>query len=100
IPQALHHTDDALHVARVQTDRGLVEHEQRVDERGAERSREIDPLYFSARERARLAIERQVAESDVDQVAQPGADLPEQQVGRLIERLRQGELREELVTAL
>ena len=35
IAQALHHRDHALHVARVQADRGLVEHEQRVDQGSA-----------------------------------------------------------------
>jgi len=38
IPQALHHADHAAHVARVQADRRFVQHEQRIDERGAERS--------------------------------------------------------------
>ena len=75
--------DHAAHVARVQADRGLVEHEQRVDERGAERGGEVDALHLAARERARLAVERQVAEADVAEVAQPRADLAEQQVGRL-----------------
>ena len=65
IAQALHDPDDALHVARVQADRGLIEHEQRVDERGAERGREIDALHLPARERARLAVEGEVAQAHV-----------------------------------
>ena len=100
IAQALHHADDALHVARVQADRGLIEHEQRVDERGAERSGEIDALDLSAREGARLPIEREIAEAHIDQVTETPADLPEQQLGRLIERPRQLELAEEGVAAL
>src|SRR5207302_787749 len=43
VPQALHDADDAPHVARVQADGGLVEHEQRVDQGGGERGGEIDP---------------------------------------------------------
>src|SRR5205085_92714 len=66
-----------------QPDRRLVEHEQRVDQRGAERGGEVDALHLAARERARLAIERQVAQADVAEEAQPRADLVEQQLGRL-----------------
>ena len=56
IAQALHHADDAQHVARVQPDRGFIEHEQRVDERGTERGGQVDALHFPARERAGLAV--------------------------------------------
>ena len=52
IAQALHHPDDPLHVARMQPDGGLIENEQCVDERGAERGREVDALYLAPRERA------------------------------------------------
>ena len=65
IAQPLHDADHALHVARMQADRGLIEHEQRVDQRGAERGGQIDALHLAARERARLAVERQIAEADV-----------------------------------
>ena len=64
IAQPLHHADDALHVARMQPDRRLIQHEQRVDQRRAERRRQIDPLHFAAGQRARLAVERQIAEAD------------------------------------
>ena len=86
IAQPLHHPDHPLHVARMQADGGLIEHEQRVDERGAERGGEVDALHFAARERARLAIEREVAQADVREVAEAAADLPEQQIGCLIQR--------------
>ena len=82
--------DDAAHVARVQADRRLVEHEQRVHQRGAERGGEVDALHLAAGERARLAIEREVAEPDLAQIAEARADLGEQQLGRLVERRRQG----------
>jgi len=52
IAQALHHADDPLHVARMQPDGGLIENEQCVDERGAERGREVDALHLAPRERA------------------------------------------------
>jgi hypothetical protein len=62
IAQPLHDADHALHVTRVQADRGLIEHEQRIDQRGPERGGQVDALDLAARERARLAIERQIAQ--------------------------------------
>ena len=88
VAQALHHVDHAAHVARVQADRGLVEHEERVDERGAERGGEVDALHLAAGERARLAVEREVAQAHLAEVAQARADLAEQELGRLVERRR------------
>ena len=82
VAQALHDADHAAHVARVQADRGLVQHEQRVHQRGAERGGEVDALHFAARERARLPVERQVAQADVAEVLEPRADLGEQEIGR------------------
>ncbi len=49
IAQALHDGDHTLHVARMQSDRGLIEHEQGVHQRGAQRRRQIDALDFAAR---------------------------------------------------
>ena len=67
--------DDAnqpVQIARVQADRGFVEHEQRVDQRGAETRGEINPLDLAAGECAGGAIQRQVAEPDLFKVTQPG----------------------------
>ncbi len=97
VAQALHHVDHAAHVARVQPDGGLVQHEERIHERGAERGGEVDALHFAARERARLAVEREVAQPHFAQVAQARADLAHQQLGRLVERLGQLQLAEEFV---
>ena len=83
IAQPLHGFGDAVHVARMQADAGLVEHEQRVDERSAERGGQVDALYFAARQRAALAIQRQIADAHVDQVLQAGGDLFVQQLERL-----------------
>ena len=69
VAQLVHDVDHASHVARMQADRRLVEHEERVDERRAERGRQVDALDFAARERARLAVEREIAQSHFAQVA-------------------------------
>src|SRR5580704_10872936 len=100
VAQAFHDPDDALHVARVQPDRGLIEHEQRVDQGGAERGGEVDALYFPAREGARLAVEREIPQAHVHEVAEAPADLPEQELGRLIEGGRELQVLEELRAAL
>ncbi len=61
--------DQPVDVARVQSDRRLVQHVQHVDQAGAERGGQRDALGLAAAERARRAIERQVAQADRLQVA-------------------------------
>ncbi|OIQ93571.1 hypothetical protein GALL_245310 [mine drainage metagenome] len=80
--QAPHHAIQAMQVARMQADGRLVEHEKGLGERSAERGGEVDALHLAARKRARLPVERQVAQSHVQQIAQASADLVEQQAGR------------------
>ena len=86
VAQPLHDGDDAVHVARVQADGGLIEDEERVDQRGAQCGGEVDALHFAAGERARLAVEREVVQAHVAQEAQPGADLGHQQLGGFVQR--------------
>ena len=47
VAQPVQHADHAAHVARVEPDARLVEHEERVDERGAERGGEVDALHLA-----------------------------------------------------
>ena len=89
VTQAPQDADDPPHVPRVQPDAGLVQDEERVDEGGAERGRQVDPLHLATRERARLAIQREVTDPDLHQVGESGTDLAQQQVGRLVEGGRQ-----------
>ena len=83
IAQAQHRLGDAVHVARVQADAGLVQHEQGVDQRGAQRRRQVDALHLAATQGAALPVQRQVADADIAQIAQPVADFLEQQLLRL-----------------
>jgi hypothetical protein len=69
--------DEAQIVARVQTNRRLVEHVQRIDERRAERGRQIDALRFAAGQRRRQPVERQVIEPHVAQELEPLLDFLE-----------------------
>ena len=69
VSQALKNGDQTADIAGMQTDAGLVENEQGVDQRGAERRCQIDPLYLAAGEGSGLAIQSQVAESYLREVA-------------------------------
>jgi hypothetical protein len=48
VAQAMHHPDDAFNVPGMQSNRGFIEYEQGIDQRGPEGGREVDPLYFAA----------------------------------------------------
>ena len=68
-------------VALVQPDRGLVQdvqdaHQARPDLRG-----QADPLRLAAGERLARPIEGQVVQPDIDQEAEPGANLLEELAG-------------------
>src|SRR6202012_4312114 len=84
VAKPLHRLDDAVHVARMQADGRLVQHEQRVDQRGAQRGGEVDALHLAARQRATLAIQREIADADVVEVSQARADLVVEQLHRLV----------------
>src|SRR5690606_9217757 len=77
VPEPLEEPEERRRVARVQADRRLVEHVERVDQRRAEGVGQVDPLRLAARERAGLAREREVPESDVHEEARAGAWLAE-----------------------
>ena len=89
IAQPVHGLHDAVHVARVQPDAGLIEHEHGVDQRGAQRGGEVDALHLAARQRAALPVEREVADAHVAQVLQAGADLFMDQLQRRVMRAAQ-----------
>ena len=89
VTQFFHHADDPSHVARMQADGGFIQHEQGVDQRGAQRGGEVDALHFATGQGARLTVECEIAQADFTQIAQPGADLGQQQIGGLVQRRRQ-----------
>ena len=85
IAQAVQDVDHAAHVPGVQPDAGLVQHEQGVHQRRAQRSRQIDALHLAATERAGLPVEGQIAQAHFQQVVQACANLGQQQPGGLIQ---------------
>ena len=62
--------EQAIGVARVQSDGGLVEHVERIHEPRAERVGERDALRLAAGEGAGLAVEGQVAQSHIEQIVE------------------------------
>ena len=69
--------DQALVVALVQADAGLVEHVEDADQAGADLGGEPDALRLAARQRARGPVEGEVVEADVEQEVEPLLDLLE-----------------------
>ena len=75
---------DAVHVPRMQADRGFIEHKQRVGEVGAQGRGEAYALDFASGERAALAVKREVTEAHVHEVDEAPADFAENERSRLI----------------
>ena len=88
VAQPLERPDQALVVALVQADRRLVEDVEHADERRADLRGQPDPLRLAARQRGRRAVERQVADADVVEEAQPLVDLAQDQPRDLRARCR------------
>ena len=81
VAQAHERVDEPGVVALVQADRRLVEHVEHADEPAADLRAEPDALRFATRERARVARQREVVETDVEQEPQAGVDLFEHLLG-------------------
>src|SRR5439155_6293557 len=75
IAQIMHHPHQPPDVARMQSNAGFVHHEECVHERRAKAGCEIDPLHFTAAERASRTIEREIADADLTKITQSRADF-------------------------
>lgn len=64
VAEFLKDAHEAVGVTRVQADAGFVENEESIDQTRAETGGEIDALGFATAQRARRAIQCQVAEAD------------------------------------
>ena len=84
VAQAAQAVEQPPVVALVQADGRLVEHVEHAGQARADLARQPDPLRFAARERARVARERQIVEPDIDQKPQPRADLLDDRRGDLV----------------
>ena len=98
VAQPLQRLEQPRIVALVQPDRGLVEHVEHAGQPRADLRRQPDALALAARQRARVARQRQVVEPDVVEEAEPLADLLEDALADLVLRRRQ--LRRQLLEPL
>ena len=56
IAQAQHGFGDAVHIAGVQTDAGLIQHKQGVHQGGAQGGGQVDALHFAATQSTALSV--------------------------------------------
>ena len=73
IAQPAQRADEPVVVALMQADARLIEHVEDAGEPGADLRREPNALRFAAGERAALAIEREIAEPDLEEEIRGGS---------------------------
>src|SRR5208337_358643 len=100
IAETLQDVDEALRVARVQANGGLVQDVKRADEMRTQRRGQLDALRFSARESGGQAVEGEVVEADFVQKLQAGANLFQDFIGDFGLRFGQAQLEEKLARFL
>src|SRR5271157_1849875 len=81
IAETLEDVDEALRVARVQADGGLVQDVERANEMRTQRRGQLDALRFTARERGGKAVKGEVVEADFVEELQAGANLFQDFIG-------------------
>ena len=89
VAQLLEEADQAFGVARMQADARFVEDEKRIDQASAQAGGEVHPLGLAARERARGAVQGEIAQADLVEIAEAGADFVQDQAEGVV-RLRGG----------
>ena len=75
VAQILERPDQPADLARMQAERGLIEHIQGIDQPRAQDLGQPDALKFARRQRPHRAIEGQVIKPDRRQIAEPVFDL-------------------------
>ena len=90
VAQAPQRFEQAVIVALVQADRGLVEHVEHAGEARADLAGEPDALALAARQRAGIAAKRQIIEADIVEEAEALADFLEHALADLVLLRRSG----------
>ncbi len=91
VAQPLEEGEQAVHVARMQPDGRFVEHVQRVHQLRAEGVGESDALGLAAAQRARGAVEREIAEPHVAEELHAVAGLAQHVAGHFAVEVGEGE---------
>ena len=88
IPQAVEHGDEVIDVPRMEPHGRLVQDVDEIDEVAVELPGHLHPLALAAGQRRHAAVERQVADADVDKVperpAHPGDQRPDDVADRFV----------------
>ena len=84
VAQLLERVDESLIVALMQSDAGLVEDVEHVDELRANLCSQTDALALTARECCRLAVEREIVKAHVEKKRHAGAQLLDDLVGNAL----------------
>ena len=81
ITQSVQNFDKTLKVARMQTNRGLIQHKKGIHQRGAQRGGEVNALNLTPRKGSRLTIKRKVAQPHLLAKTKPRGHLFKHQLG-------------------
>ena len=79
IAQLLEQADQPFGVARMQAHARFVQDKERIHQPGAQAGGEIHALGFAAGERARRAVQREIAQADLVEITEPRADFVQDQ---------------------
>ena len=90
ITQAQHGLGDAVHIARMQTYAGFIQHKQGIHQRRAQGGGEVDTLHLSTTQGATLSVQTEVAQAHIAEVFQTRTNFLEQQMQSLLFSLRMG----------
>ena len=75
IAQPVKNLDQPVRVPRMQPDRRLIQHIQRAHQSRSQRSRQLNALRLSPRERGRKPVQREIFQPHIVQKSQALADL-------------------------
>ncbi len=89
VAQFLENMDESVGVAGMETNAGFVEDIERAHEGAAQRGGEVDALALATREAVGHSVQREIAQSDVQEELQAGIDFSKQAMTYLLFLFRQ-----------
>ena len=92
VAKLLQDLDEPFRVATMEADAGFVEDIKTPHQAASQRGGEVDALAFTSRKTVRRAIQREIAQADVQQILQPITDFRKDSLGNLLFVLAQLEI--------
>ena len=84
VAQIVHYANELPDIARVQANARFVHNKESVDKRCSEARGKVHALDFAAAQRARRAIEREIADADLAEIVQACADFVTQHLSGFV----------------